>query len=237
MSTFSTALADLTSAQKAKRGVSAYSRFINRPLGRVLAAACYSLRVTPNQVTAASAVVTAGALAALILIPAASWRGFVVAALLVLGFALDSADGQVSRLTGTSSRAGEWLDHVVDAGKMVAVHGAVLVAFLVSTPLPHGIRSLAIALPLAFQLVAVVIFAGGIIVELLLRADASTAPLPRPTSATRALALLPADFGVLSLSFALFGWPTVFVTVYGLLLVANLAIAVLLLSKWFRALS
>lgn len=237
MSTFSTALADLTRAQKPKRGVSLYSRFINRPLGRVFAAACYALRFTANQVTVTSALVTAGALAVLILAPAVWWRGILVAALLVLGFALDSADGQVSRLTRTSSKAGEWLDHVVDAGKMVAVHGCVLVAFFVSTPMPSGIRPFALVMPLAFQLVAVVMFAGGVIVELLARIGATVPAPARPTSAARALALLPADFGVLSLSFALFGWPPVFLTVYALLLLANLMIAVLLLGKWFRELS
>lgn len=237
MTAFSTALTNLTRSQKPKRGVSLYSRFLNRPLGRVLAAACYSVRLSANQVTVISAAVTALALATLMLAPASWWRGALVAALLVLGFALDSADGQVSRLTGTSSKAGEWLDHVVDAGKMVAVHGAVLVAFLVSTPLPAGIRPLAMALPPIFQLTAVVTFAGGVIAELLSRIAAPKPTQARPTSVTRAMALLPADFGILSLSFVLFGWPTAFLTVYGLLLLANLLIAALLLAKWFRELS
>ena len=48
--TYGQAVAELRGAQKSKRGVSLYSRFVNRPLGRLLAAAAYRARMTPNQV-------------------------------------------------------------------------------------------------------------------------------------------------------------------------------------------
>ncbi|OAX67752.1 hypothetical protein A5N15_01010 [Rothia kristinae] len=47
----------------------------------------------------------------------------VIAALLfALGYAMDSADGQVARVTGASSPGGEWLDHVVDSVRVPAIH-------------------------------------------------------------------------------------------------------------------
>lgn len=230
MSSFTWALTELSRAQKPRRGVSVYSRFINRPLGRLLAAACFALRMSPNAVTLASAVMTAVGLAVLLAGPPSAWRAITVMLLLVLGFALDSADGQVSRLTGRGSPAGEWLDHVVDAGKMVAVHGSVLVALYLYVPVTPGL----LVLPLAFQVVAVVTFAGGLLVDLLKRSlPATGAAATREPSTVRALALLPADYGILALSFVLFGWPAAFLVAYALLLAANLVIAVLLLVKWF----
>jgi len=232
MSTFTRALGDLAAAQKARSGVSLYSRFVNRPLGRVLAAACYTAGMTPNAVTAASAVVTAVGVALLVAGPPEFLRGLAVAALLVLGFALDSADGQVARLTGRGSLAGEWLDHVVDAAKIAAVHGAVL-AVVLRMDIPQAW----VAVPLAFLTVNAVIFFGGELQRLLLLTRTGAAPATRRPSTTRALALLPADYGVLALSFVLLGAPLVFLGVYTALAVANAGIMLLLLVKWFRALS
>ncbi len=71
------------------------------------------------------------------------------ALMLLIGYAFDSADGQLSRLTGRSSPAGEWLDHMVDATKVVSMplalglglylHDVVPVAWLVVQPTP-GLR-------------------------------------------------------------------------------------------------
>ena len=233
MSVFTQALKDLESSQKPQRGVSLYSRYVNRPLGRFLAAACHTVRMSPNQVTAASAIVTVLGLAVLVTGPPSVARSAGVVLLLVLGFALDSADGQVARLTKSGSPAGEWLDHVVDAGKHVSVHGCVLVAlFLYVDTSPWWYLA-----PLLFQVVATVIFAGGLLVDLLKRAQPTVAsPEPRPPSIVRAIALLPADYGILAVSFLLFAWPPVYLPVYTLLLVANIGIMILLLRKWFHEL-
>lgn len=231
MSSFGQALDRLSAAQKSKRGVSIYSRFVNRPIGRVLAAACFVLRMTPNQVTLGSAVATVLGLTLLVTATPTPASGLGVALLLMLGFALDSADGQLARLTGLRSPAGEWLDHVVDAGKIVAVHSAVLIAVFRSTDAADGWY----LVPLAFQVVGIVTFVGGLLVELLRRSPAAV-DQERSPSTLRAVGLLPADYGILAASFVLWGWPTLFLTGYGLLFAANLVIMVLLLNRWFRAL-
>jgi phosphatidylglycerophosphate synthase len=233
VTTFRSALAELATAQKSKKGVSLYTRYVNRPLGRVLAAALHRAGAGPNQVTLLSAVSTALGLAVLVSQEPGLVVGILVAAFLVLGFALDSADGQVARLSGRSSPAGEWLDHVVDAAKMVAVHGSVLVAVWLHAP--H--ETLWLVIPLAFQVVATLIFAGGTLIELLIRSlPGERTPNRGPVSTVRAVALLPADYGVLAVVFVLWGAPVVFQTAYTLLFVANAAIAALLLTKWFREL-
>ena len=155
-----------------------------------------------------------------------------MALLLVLGFALDSADGQVARLTGRGSAAGEWLDHVVDAAKIVSIHAAILIVAFRFFP----VGGAWLLVPLGFQVVAIVTFFGGEL-ERHLRAASDVVVAAREPSALRAIALLPADYGILAVTFAFLGWPWLFIAVYGLLFVSNLAIMVMLLSKWFRALS
>ena len=117
----------LSAAQKSNAGAPLYSRVINRPVGRVLAAVAHRVGLTPDQVTLLSACCT---YLGIVLI--AVWRPSAAAAvltslLLMLGYALDSADGQLARLRHGGSKAGEWLDHVADAVKLSTLHGAVAI--------------------------------------------------------------------------------------------------------------
>lgn len=225
MSRLRDALQQLSGVQKSSQGVSVYSRYVNRPLGRQLAALAHTLGASPDMVTGASLVTTLVGLAFVVASAWGPWLSVVGGLLLVLGFALDSADGQLARLSGRSSVSGEWLDHVVDAGKMVGVHGAVLVSWLMHDDVAEPWY----AAPLLFQVVAVVMFVGGTLVPLLRRG--SPAPVGRPSLA-RALGLLPADYGVLCVVLMLAGWPGVFLPAYVFLTVANTILLVLLLTKW-----
>ncbi|WP_432000958.1 CDP-alcohol phosphatidyltransferase family protein [Streptomyces sioyaensis] len=239
MSQFGYAIRQLSAAQKSAKGVSLYSRYVNRPAGRILAAAGYSMKLTPNQVTMISGVFTfAGVVMIAVLRPSPAAALGIFAAL-VIGFALDSADGQLARLTGTGSAAGEWLDHVVDCAKMLALHMAVLLSFY---------RYFGFAdprylfLPLAFQFTAVMVFFGGILTEQLKRAERlrnpAGPPAPAaPASTLRSVALLPVDYGVFCAVFLLFGSRDVFVALYSVLLAAHVLFMVAFLVKWYRELS
>lgn len=239
MSQFGYAIRQLSAAQKSAKGVSLYSRYVNRPAGRVLAAAGYTLKLTPNQVTMISAVFTfAGVVMIATLRPSPAVAVGIFAAL-VLGFALDSADGQLARLTGTGSAAGEWLDHVVDCAKMLALHMAVLLSFHryfgFSDPRWYLV-------PVVFQFAAVMVFFGGILTEQLKRAARQKAGAdgPAPAAAVsplRAVALLFVDYGVFCVMFLLFGSREVFLALYCGLLVAHLLFMVAFLVKWYRELS
>ncbi|MEU0598820.1 CDP-alcohol phosphatidyltransferase family protein [Streptomyces sp. NPDC006393] len=256
-----TVLGELRGAQKSAKGVSLYSRYVNRPAGRYLAAGAYRAGFTPNQVTLVSAVFTLAGIAAVALVRPSWPLALAVYAALVVGFAFDSADGQLARLTGKGGPAGEWLDHVVDCVKMVALHTAVLISFYRFFDLPGDGWLL---LPLGFQLAAVVTFCGGLLTEQLKRAAAQaaaramtqgatgTATLAAPGTAgnpgggasaaappslLRAVALLPVDYGVFCLVFLTLGAPGLFRAVYAVLAAVHALFLVAFLAKWFRELS
>ncbi|MFE4213683.1 CDP-alcohol phosphatidyltransferase family protein [Streptomyces sp. NPDC056844] len=237
MGSTGTVLRELRGAQKSSKGVSLYSRYVNRPAGRLLAAGAFRARLTPNQVTLISAAFTFTAIAAVALVEPSWQLGILVYAGLAVGFAFDSADGQLARLTGRGGPDGEWLDHVVDCAKMILVHSAVLIAF-------HRFGSLPgegwLLLPLGFLFTAVLTFCAGLLREQLGRAAVRTAPAPAaagaPVSRIRAVALLPADYGVFCLVFLLLGAPGVFRAGYAVLAAVHALFLVAFLVKWFREL-
>lgn len=232
---FAAALRRLRGAQKSAKGAPPYSLYINRPLGRVFAAAAYQFGLTPNQVTALSGAMTFAGIAVLATLPVHWWSGLLVGALLVLGYALDAADGQLARLRGGGSRTGEWLDHMLDAGKTSALHLAVLTAAYRQFDLPH--RSW-LLVPMVFAVVSAVHFFGMILVEQLVREHRAQHGLPTPPklpgNPVTTLLKLPTDYGVLCLAFVLLGAPLVFFGVYAFLAVGTTGYLVLILRKWFR---
>ena len=172
---FAEVVARLAAAQKRRApGSPAYSIYVNRPIGRRLAAAAYLAGLTPNAVTAISAVFTFSAIAVIALTPPTPLTGVGIGLLLILGYALDAADGQLARLRGGGSPAGEWLDHVVDAAKLSSLHLAVLVGWLRFLELPSPALLL---VPLGFAIVAAVLFFAMILNDFL-RARATGAPSP-----------------------------------------------------------
>jgi len=231
---FRAAMAQLRGAQKSARGGPPYSIFVNRPIGRVLAALAFQVGLTPNQVTALSALATFVGVGLLAAAPATWLTGVLVAVLLVLGYALDSADGQLARLRGGGSLQGEWLDHTVDSLKVVVVHLAVLVTWYLHLDLATGW----LLVPLAFAVASSVHFFGMILVDLLARATRAELALAAPTKtspgASTALLKLPTDYGVFCLATVLLGAHALFVGVYTLLAVATVGYTLLVVVKWRR---
>ncbi|MFT3876999.1 MAG: CDP-alcohol phosphatidyltransferase family protein [Propioniciclava sp.] len=223
----------LASAQKgAARSAPAYSRFVNRKIGRYLAAAAYKAGMTPNQVTGVSALHTFTGIALLIALPPSWWLGLVVMVLLVLGYAWDSADGQVARLTGLGSPAGEWLDHIVDALKVVTLPLGMLIGLWRFA----AIEPIWLLVPLVNAAVSSVLFFGMILTEQLRRAHGVTSKAASGGRMPwlRSVLVLPTDYGILCLTFALYGATSVFVAIYGLLTLATVFFLLLALPKWFR---
>lgn len=228
-------LARLKDAQKPPYGVAAWSRFVNRPLGRYFAAAAYHGGLTPNQVSIVSGVFT---YSGIVLIAVAAPRPLVsvlVGILLVIGYAIDSADGQVARLTGRGSLLGEWLDHMLDCAKIASIHLAVLVHLYRFADNLSGWKLL---LPLAYSIVGSVLFFGVILTDQLRRAS-STSGLPRVTGSTslvRSFLLIPVDFGVLACVLALLFWQSLFFVAYVLLFVATAGSLLIAIRGWVKAL-
>jgi hypothetical protein len=236
--TLSGALIRTSGVQKTAKGAPAYSRFINRKLGRYLAAVAYVLRMTPNQVTFVSALFTYSAIATIALIRPSGWMAAGVTVGLVLGYALDSADGQLARLRGGGSVAGEWLDHMVDCAKIASLHLAVLVSFY---RFVHLARPASLFLPGAFEIVATVFFFGTILTDQLRRAQGPAgqpaAPADYRAPLWRSLLVLPTDYGVMCLVFATIAFPSVFMSLYALLFLGTFLFLIAVCVKWYREIS
>lgn len=227
----------LRSAQKTNFGAPAYSRWVNRRAGSILAAAAFRLGLTPNQVTGISVLLSYLGIAVVLLVPPAQAVGALVVVLLLTGYAFDSADGQLARLRGGGSPAGEWLDHVADMGKMTLLHGAVAISWVRfgtgGAPVPWPL----LTVPILFTAVSTVSFFAWLLVDLLRRATGmrvpETAAQDEHAPWLRSVLRLPSDYGLLACLFALFGtmW---FAWAYSLLFLANLVILLAALPVWFR---
>lgn len=227
------ALVALRSAQKPPHGTPAYSRFVNRPVGRQLAARAAVAGLTPNQISGISAVCSLTGILLIATTRPQWWTGIVVALLLALGYAFDSADGQVARLTGLGSRLGEWLDHMIDCAKTSALHMAVTIALVRFS----GFESTVALVGFAYLLTANVLFFGMMLMDQLRRgAGRDSMAKTGSLSVARSIAILPSDYGFLCLGFALLPWPSLFLTFYALMCLGCALLLAAACISWVGAL-
>lgn len=242
---FKSALRELKYAQKPGHGVPAYTRWINRGLARGVAALLASWGWSANKVSLASALVSFVGILLLLLLPVEPWTGVIAAVILAVGYLLDSADGQVARLTGTGSSAGEWLDHVTDAARTPAIHLCILVGFIKI----YGASAWQWWIPLIYCLIAATHFMGQILAEQLLRllaeagpaqADEQPAVADQPSSpglrrsVARSIIMVHTDSGTLCWLFLTWGFPPLFLLLYVLMFAANSLTSVVSLTRRFR---
>lgn len=227
--TIGRSLRQLRSAQKSSKGAPLYSVFVNRPMGRLFAALAHRVGLTPNAITGISAGFSFAGILVLAL-GRPSWiTGLVVGALLVIGYGMDAADGQLARLRGGGSLFGEWLDHVVDSGKIVSLQLAVAIMAYRYFPGPK----LWLLVPLVLAVVSVVHFFGFLLTELLGR----TVDAPKASgefSPAMAIAKLPTDYGLLCVIFVALGSTGVFMVVYTVVTLCTAAYTLLVLPRWAR---
>jgi len=232
--TYAQTLHRLRSAQKPPaKGSPAYSRFVNRKIGRFLAAGAYQLGLTPNHVTFISAAFSAAALALIALVRPTPLIAVGVTLALLVGYAFDSADGQLARLRGGGSPAGEWLDHVVDAFKTSALHLSVLIGWYRF----YRVDERLLLVPVGFALIGAVFFFVQILTDQLRRAHPGQAPAAADSSTAavvRSLIVLPTDYGLLCGVFLALAWQGVFVVLYGLLFAGTTLFVMAALPKWYR---
>ena len=223
----------LSAAQKSNAGAPLYSRVINRPVGRVLAAVAHRVGLTPDQVTLLSACCTYLGIALIAL-----WRPSAAAAvatslLLMLGYALDSADGQLARLRHGGSRAGEWLDHVADVIKLSTIHAAIAIS-LFRFSLDDFAGPAVLLVPLAFGAVQTIHFFSYILTyQLRYHGGTPLASGEGRPGLTKAVLSAPTDYGLMCFVLMLRFAPVVFVWVYGLMLVGYALYVALALPRWY----
>jgi phosphatidylglycerophosphate synthase len=234
---FAQSFRELGLAQKGKKGVPLYCLYVNRPAGRVVAALLRNTRFGPNDVTVAGAFLTYGALLWLAFWAGTGTSSALVGVVLAAGFILDSADGQLARLQGRSSKLGEWLDHVLDSGRIVVLHGAVCCFLLRTTSIP--------ALPLAtlcgvFLFANSTIFFAGALFDQLSRQTAlrpSELGHDAASSMKRSILTLPVDYGMMCLALMTVPWSGIFVPCYLALALFHCVFCAAYVAKFSRTLS
>lgn len=209
------ALRRLDAAQKPGTGVPAYTRWVNRRLARLATAVAQRLGMSPNVLSLVSLLVSFAGIACLVALGPVSpaLGGVLTALLLAAGYVLDSADGQLARLTGRQSIAGEWLDHTLDSVRLPAVHlGVLWTAVLVDRPalaLVAGAFAVASSAHFFSQNLGGLLRDGGPAVR-------------RDPAPLQSWILLPTDPGVLCWLFVLWSWQNVFTAAYAALFALTL---------------
>ena len=113
-------------ASKKRRDINWFTEWVARPPAAIVVYALAPTRITPNQVTFASAALAAVACAMFALLP--SWLGLVAAALAFeLSFVLDCADGQLARHRKMASPLGHLLDFLMDELKAMLLFACVAI--------------------------------------------------------------------------------------------------------------
>jgi phosphatidylglycerophosphate synthase len=219
--------ARLATAQKPMAGVPFYMRAVNRRLGRLIAAVAARLGRTPNQMTAVSALLFLAGMAVLMGFGPSVPVALSVTVLLQLGFAFDAADGQLARLTGTGSPAGEWLDHVVDATRILVLHLGVAVCLHLHT----DVDAAWLLVPLGFAVVASVRFFAQLLADQL-----SPEGTPSGSGPDSGWIQTPADAGVVNAVFLLWPWTSSFLAAYTVLGAGNLLLLLATVRRRHRSL-
>jgi len=232
ITSFSAAYQTLKAAQKKRSsGTPLYTQEVNRRLGRLIAAGLAGTSITPNQLSMISLVLTVAALGLLLSAEPSVFVALSTVTLLLIGYAFDSADGQMARLKGLQGIQGEWLDHVIDCFKTIAVHWTVFFYLFKNSEIDVA---LLVAVVFVFQSAAMLLYFSGILKEKL-------KPVPKGQGVGSyrpliSMALLIFDYGLFCMIFGLSFAPMLFFSAYaGLGLVVSVATLGLLL-RTFRLL-
>lgn len=103
------------------------------PIARLIADRLVKSPIRPNALTLAAGGLMIAASVLIASAPSTLLIRITVAAALAFALVLDTADGRLARLQGTSSPFGRWLDNVLDELADVALHAAIAWAAFVGT--------------------------------------------------------------------------------------------------------
>jgi phosphatidylglycerophosphate synthase len=157
-----------------------WNAYVCRPVAALLLSFIAGTRVTPNQITLASLVVTGGAIAIWLAVP--GYLGLVLGVLVFeLSYVLDCADGMLARVRGIASPAGHLLDFLMDELKAFAI----LAAISVRLAMEHDE-----VLFLQIGLGGLVMLASGTALTTFLRRPEIAGTAPAPAASNRSLSPL-----------------------------------------------
>ncbi|MBG6238875.1 phosphatidylglycerophosphate synthase [Mycetocola sp. CAN_C7] len=231
MNRYQVATAELASSQKSGAGVPAYLRWVNRGLGRRAAAVAYVAGLSPNAVTLISGMLSVGGMVVLVFLPMSALSAVAAMVLFLAGYALDSADGQLARLTNRGSIAGEWLDHVVDSLRLPLVHLAIALCLWRA-----GLPDWSVVVALLFLVLSSSWFFAQTLAGKLSAKAADDGSAAEGTPDWVSFAKIPYDVGTLYVVVAALAYPPLFLVLYTGLFVVTAAVAAASLRRKYRAL-
>lgn len=190
----------LSVVQKRRDGALPYTLFVNRPAGRFLSVIAYKLNFTPNQITIISFICTITGLLYVVTFGHQSLLGVIISTLMLLfGYALDSADGQLARLNNSKNLSGEYLDHSLDSVKTPLFHISVTMVILQTV---QDINLITVFFLLLISVLSSGKFFSSEIKEKILTLEGNH-NLCYVTSLKKSFILLPFDYGILCFIFLL----------------------------------
>ena len=236
LSKLANSLEVLDSCQKPKHGTPIYTRTCNRWLGKYIAALAKELLITPTHLTIASFVFSVFSFLFFLMYPGSYLIVSGGSFLILFAYALDSADGQLARLTKSGSPVGEWLDHSTDALKQTLFHGTVQFIFFVH----YQKENFILVIPIFFISVQLTVFTSNLLKEKLFKLNSLTSNLTdhRSTdnvSFIKDILFFFTDYGILCMLFFFIPFPNIFVFLYVLCFIINaLSGSLMLVSSYLR---
>jgi len=224
---------ELANTQKNASGTPAYTLFVNRGLGRVLASYLVTQNASPNTITLVSFAMTISAFLSVFWVENVVFlHSLIIVILLILAFGLDSADGQMARLLKIQSAKGEWLDHTLDAIKIPMGHGVAM--FIIMKH--NDVNSKWLIFYLAVICLHGSLLLGGLLYgKLIAKKEIQAQPHINSSILVRSILTLPLDYGTFILFFLLSFSPPNFFMIYTVWGAVFLPYGILALIKLFRA--
>jgi|LSQX01.2.fsa_nt_gb phosphatidylglycerophosphate synthase len=224
---------NLGSLQKGSRGTPAYTRYINRWFGKVLASLLGCFNVSPNAVSLISGLLTILGFIGFLLFKETTFiTSILLVFLLLFAYALDSADGQLARLLKKQSKKGEWLDHTLDAIKIPFGHG-VAILFIVQKTNPADVLIIIYFFLLSLSSAR---FFSNILKTKLIDYKSKRVKDNKPNEdLLRSLLLLPGDYALFISFFILTFHPRMFFIIYTVWGVLTIFLSIFGLFKTWRS--
>jgi len=225
----------LDNSQKKGSGTPVYTRYVNRFIGRLLAAIFATFNISPNTVSFFSAGLTFISFVLFLLMPSITiLESSILVLVLYFSYALDSADGQLARLLSRQSKQGEWLDHFLDALKIPFSHG-VAILFIISK-----IETITYT-HLVFFLVIISLSSANFLSnilksKLLVSKNSETTTMSHKTNIVRSVLTLPLDYGFFITIFLFAYEINIFSTIYYFYGIVLILYSILLFFKTWREL-
>ncbi len=205
-----------------------YTKYINRPAAWFFTNKLY--RYSPNSISLFAFFIL---ITAFIIFPkiSSNTEAIVLYLLVALNYVLDSVDGQVARLTKQGSPLGEWLDHSLDAIRLVLVN-----VFIINIILDANLSEAPRIVIFSCLVGQIGLYVVGILREMILDFDISKNIKETSRFAKFIfIALIPADYGIFVMIFLLSANPILLTYLYILFGIYNLCLLVATMFMIFRS--